>query len=77
MKEPSRFWSFLPDFSSFSRFFPDFFLFLPIFFLIFPIFDYFFTIKGVLCPPYRYTGYATASHVLEELLFYVHYEFNG
>ena len=43
MKEPSRSWPFLPDFSSFSRFFPDFSSLFPLFF---PIFDKFIAVKG-------------------------------
>ena len=49
VKEPSRYLTFLPDFSSFSRFSPPF----PNFPLFFPIFGNFFPVKGALslAPP--------------------------
>ena len=51
MKEPSRFWPFLPDFSSFSQFFPDFSSPFPNFPLFFLIFDIFFAVKAGTLPP--------------------------
>ena len=52
-KEPSRFWPFLPDFSSFSRFFPDFWQF--------------FRCQGGHCAPLPYTGYATAREFFQAI----------
>ena len=67
MKEPSRFWPFLPDFSSFSRFFPDFSSLFPDFF---PSFSQFLTIFFLLSkghsaplPPILATPLLKPSHL--------------
>ena len=57
MKEPSRFLSFLPDFSSFFPIFPDF----P------PLFGKFSAVRGGTLPPCTPSGYATGSNTVDHL----------